>query len=145
MVKSVGAVNEAATVATTEFVEFLLAGEGGLAFEKRGLRLTDPRLGGKQQGPAAIGLLIQLGGVQPGEGLVLFHRIVGVHIDGIHSTGKLAADDDLVGGSEIACGGDDERNAAALHGLGDVFGCAVRIAGAVEIVPHSNTGEGEYR
>jgi hypothetical protein len=66
-------------------------------------------------------LLIELGGIELGEWLAFFHLVVGIHIDFLGGAGEFAADDDLVGGSEVACGGDDEGDAAAGDWLGDVF------------------------
>ena len=69
-------------LAAAELVEFLLAGAARPWLSSQGgLGLADPGLGGEQRGAAALGLLVELGGVELGEWLAFFHRVVGVDVD----------------------------------------------------------------
>ena len=95
-------------------MELLLTGERGFAFRDGGLGLADSGLGREQSGAAALGLLVELGGVELGEGLALFHWVIGVHQHFLGGAGKFAADDDLIGRRKIAGGGDDECDAAGF-------------------------------
>ena len=124
-------------------MQFFQPLQRGLAFFQGRLHLRHFGLGSGGHRPAALGLLVELAGIEPGQRLALDHLVIGIDEDFLDGSGQFAAHSNLVGRLQVASGIDRQPDGTENERLGHI-GRLLAAAGGELPARHAENDEDRH-